>query len=106
MSRRNCNVPSCMVPLIITIFQAVKSKVFPADCGIFFRILADFIQTAIEWIIHIGKSAAQVSNGITNPVISGIAYWLILILIVGGCGLLGRISEGHSKHPFVAVSDL
>ena len=28
---------------------------------------------------------AQISNGISNPVIAGIIYWLIRILICGGC---------------------
>ena len=28
---------------------------------------------------------AQISNGISNPVVAGIVYWLIRILICGGC---------------------
>ena len=28
---------------------------------------------------------AQISDGISNPVIAGIIYWLIRILICGGC---------------------
>ena len=28
---------------------------------------------------------AQISNGISNPVITGIIYWLIRLLICGGC---------------------
>ena len=28
---------------------------------------------------------AQISNGISNPVIAGIIYWLIRILVCGGC---------------------
>ena len=70
--------------LTTTIFQAVQSKVFFADCGIFFHNLAGLIWTATEWIIHMGKNVAQVSNGIANPVISEIVYRLILILIVVG----------------------
>ena len=27
----------------------------------------------------------QISNGISNPVVAGIVYWLIRILICGGC---------------------
>lgn len=37
------------------------------------------------WIILSGKDAAQIGNGISNPVIAGIVYWLIRILICGGC---------------------
>ena len=36
-------------------------------------------------IVLIGKNVAQISNGISNPVIAGIIYWLIRILICGGC---------------------
>ena len=32
-----------------------------------------------------GKEAAQIGNGISNLVIAGIVYWLIRILICGGC---------------------
>ena len=28
---------------------------------------------------------AQISNGISNPVVAGIVYWLIRILVCGGC---------------------
>ena len=28
---------------------------------------------------------AQISNGISNPFVAGIGYWLIRILICGGC---------------------
>lgn len=33
----------------------------------------------------VGKNVAQISDGISNPVIAGIVYWLIRILICGGC---------------------
>ena len=33
----------------------------------------------------IGKNVAQISNGISNPVIAGIIYWLIRTLVCGGC---------------------
>ena len=36
-------------------------------------------------VVLIGKNVAQISNGISNPVIAGIIYWLIRILICGGC---------------------
>lgn len=32
-----------------------------------------------------GKEAAQIGNGMSNPVIDGIVYWLIRILICGRC---------------------
>ena len=68
-----------------TLFQMIQSKVFISDCRIFFDAIETFTQTIAGWIALIGKNVAQISNGISNPVIAGIIYWLIRILICGGC---------------------
>ena len=68
-----------------TLFQMIRSKVFISDCMVFFDTIATFIQTIAGWIILTGKNMAQISNGISNPVVAGIVYWLIRILICGGC---------------------
>ena len=68
-----------------TLFQMIQSKVFVSDCGIFFDAIGTFTQTIAGWIALIGKNVAQISNGISNPVVAGIIYWLIRILICGGC---------------------
>ena len=68
-----------------TLFQMIRSKIFISDCVVFFDTLATFIQTIAGWIILTGKNMAQISNGISNPVVAGIIYWLIRILICGGC---------------------
>ena len=68
-----------------TLFQMIRSKIFISDCVVFFDIIATFIQTIAGWIILTGKNMAQISNGISNPVVAGIVYWLIRILICGGC---------------------
>ena len=68
-----------------TLFQMIQSKVFISDCRIFFDAIGTFTQTIAGWIALIGKNVAQISNGISNPVIAGIIYWLIRILICGGC---------------------
>ena len=68
-----------------TLFQMIQSKVFISDCGRFFDTIATFIQTIAGWVVLTGKNVAQISNGISNPVIAGIIYWLIRILICGGC---------------------
>ena len=68
-----------------TLFQMIRSKVFISDCRIFFGAIGTFTQTIAGWIALIGKNVAQISNGISNPVIAGIIYWLIGILICGGC---------------------
>ena len=52
---------------------------------IFIDTIVTFIQNIAGWIILTGKNVAQISNGISNPVIFRIIYWLIRILICGGC---------------------
>ena len=68
-----------------TLFQMIRSKIFISDCVVFFDTIATFIQTIAGWIILTGKNMAQISNGISNPVVAGIIYWMIRILISGGC---------------------
>ena len=68
-----------------TLFQMIRSKIFISDCVVFFDTIATFIQTIAGWIILTGKNMAQISNGISNPVVAGIINWLIRILICGGC---------------------
>ena len=68
-----------------TLFQMIRSKVFISDCGRFFDIIATFIQTIAGCIVLTGKNVAQISDGISNPVVAGIGYWLIRILVCGGC---------------------
>ena len=68
-----------------TLFQMIRSKIFISDCVVFFDTIGTFTQTIAGWIALIGKNVAQISNGISNPVIDRIIYWLIRILICGGC---------------------
>ena len=68
-----------------TLFQMIRSKIFISDCVVFFDTIATFTQTIAGWIVLTGKTVAQISNGISNPVVAGIIYWLIRILISGGC---------------------
>ena len=68
-----------------TLFQMIQSKVFISDCRIFFDAIGIFTQTIAGWIALTGKDVAQISDGISNPVVAGIIYWLIRILICGGC---------------------
>ena len=74
----------------ITLFQMIQSKVFISDCRIFFDAIGTFTQTIAGWVVMTGKNVAQISNGISNPVVAGIIYWLIRILICGGC-LVGAV---------------
>ena len=68
-----------------TIFQIIQNKEFLTDCRTFFDAIATFTQTIAGLIIQIGKEAAQISNGLFNLVIAGVVYWIIRILICGGC---------------------
>ena len=68
-----------------TLFQMIRSKIFISDCVVFFDTIATFTQTIAGWVVLAGKNVAQISDGISNPVIAGIVYWLIRILICGGC---------------------
>ena len=47
--------------------------------------IVTFTQTIAGWVVLTGKNMAQISDGIFNPVIAGIIYWLIRILVCGGC---------------------
>ena len=68
-----------------TLFQMIRSKIFISDCVVFFDTIATFTQTIAGWVVLTGKTVAQISNGISNPVVAGIIYWMIRILISGGC---------------------
>ena len=68
-----------------TLFQMIRSKIFISDCVVFFDTIATFTQTIAGWVVLTGKNMAQISDGISNPVIAGIIYWLIRILVCGGC---------------------
>ena len=68
-----------------TLFQMIRSKIFISDCVVFFDTIATFTQTIAGWVVLTGKTVAQISNGISNPVVVGIIYWMIRILISGGC---------------------
>ena len=90
-----------------TIFQMIQSEAFLSDCRTFVDAIATFTQTISGWIIKTGKEAARISDGLSNPVIARIMYWLIRILICGGClavaGILAavlgiRIAKLYKKY--------
>ena len=68
-----------------TLFQMIRSKIFISDCVVFFDTIATFTQIIAGWVVLTGKNVAQISNGISNPVVAGIIYWLIRMLVCGGC---------------------
>ena len=68
-----------------TLFQMIRSKIFISDCVVFFDTIATFTQTIAGWVVLTGKNMAQMSIGISNTVVAGIIYWLIRIVVCGGC---------------------
>ena len=68
-----------------TLFQMIQSEIFISDCVAFFDTIVTFTQTIAGWVVLTGKNMAQISDGISNSVIAGIIYWLIRILVCGGC---------------------
>ena len=62
-----------------------KKVEIPVEKPVFFDTIATFTQTIAGWVVLTGKTVAQISNGISNPVVAGIIYWLIKILVYSGC---------------------
>ena len=98
-----------------TLFQIILSKIFISDCVVFFDTIATFIQSIAGWIILTGKNVAQISNGLSNLVIAGVVYWIIRILICGGClavaGILSvvigiRIANLYKKYCWDTITIL
>ena len=63
----------------------IRSEIFISDCVAFFDTIVTFTQTIAGWVVLTGKNMAQISNVISNSVVAGIIYWLIRILVCGGC---------------------
>ena len=76
--------------LLVTVFTAVKSKVFVHDVGAFFVGVWNMIRWFVVWLVGGAKWAAQVAEGIQNEALADVLYWLIVVVIVsvviGGIG--------------------
>ena len=68
-----------------TLFQMIRSKIFISDCVVLSAASDVYKRQIAGWVVLTGKNMAQISDGISNPVIAGIIYWLIRILVCGGC---------------------
>ena len=66
-----------------TLFTAILSPVFLNDCITFFGTLGKGIVSLLQEFIAGADSFGQLSNGISNSIISGIVYWLIAAIIMG-----------------------
>ena len=66
-----------------TLFTAILSPVFLNDCNIFFGALGKGIVSLFQEFVTGADSFGQLSNGISNSIVSGIVYWLIAIIVMG-----------------------
>ena len=78
--------------LLVTVFEAVQSKVFVNDVGAFFGGAWNVIRWFVVWMFGVAKWAAQVVEGIQNEALADVLYWLIVVVIVGG--VIGGIGFG------------
>ena len=66
-----------------TLFTAILSPVFLNDCIVFFGALGKGIGSLFREFVLGADSFGQLSNVISNSIISGIVYWLIATIVIG-----------------------
>ena len=66
-----------------TLFTAILSPVFLNACIIFFGALGKGMGGLFREFVIGADSFGQLSNGISNSIVSGIVYWLIATIIMG-----------------------
>ena len=66
-----------------TLFTAILSPVFLNDCITFFGTIGKEIVSLFQEFVTSADSFGQLSNGISNSIISGIVYWLIAGIVMG-----------------------
>lgn len=66
-----------------TLFTAILSPVFLNDCITFFDTIGKGMVSLLQEFVTGADSFGQLSNGISNSIISGIVYWLIAAIVMG-----------------------
>ena len=66
-----------------TLFTAILSPVFLSDCITFFGTIGKGIINLFREFVTGADSFGQLSNGISNSIVSGIVYWLIAAIVMG-----------------------
>ena len=66
-----------------TLFAAILSPAFLNDCITFFDTIGKGIVSLLQEFVTGADSFGQLSNGISNSIISGIVYWLIAAIVMG-----------------------
>ena len=67
----------------ITLFAAILSPAFLNDSITFFGTIGKGIVSLLQEFVTGADSFGQLSNGISNSIISGIVYWLIVAIVMG-----------------------
>ena len=65
-----------------TLFTAILSPVFLNDCITFFGTIGKGIINLFREFVTGADSFGQLSNGISNSIVSGIVYWLIAAIVM------------------------
>ena len=66
-----------------TLFAAILSPAFLNDSITFFGTIGKGIVSLLQEFVTGADSFGQLSNGISNSIISGIVYWLIVAIVMG-----------------------
>ncbi|CUO62010.1 DUF6040 family protein [Coprococcus eutactus] len=66
-----------------TLYAAILSPAFLNDCITFFVTIGKGIVSLLQEFVTGADSFGQLSNGISNSIISGIVYWLIAAIVMG-----------------------
>ena len=66
-----------------TLFTAILSPVFLNDCITFFGTIGKGMVSLLREFVTGADSFGQLSNGISNSIVSGIMYWLIAAIVMG-----------------------
>ena len=66
-----------------TLFTAILSPFFLNDCITFFGTIGKGIINLFREFVTGADSFGQLSNGISNSIVSGIVYWLIAAIVMG-----------------------
>ena len=66
-----------------TLFTAILSPVFLNDCITFFGTIGKGIINLFREFVTGADSFGQLSNGISNSIVSRIVYWLIVAIVMG-----------------------
>ena len=65
------------------LFTAILSPVFLNDCITFFGTIGKGMVSLFQEFVTGADSFGQLSNGISNSIVSRIVYWLIVAIVMG-----------------------